>query len=69
GLPMETVLEQIEILGTEIVPALRREMASDRPADVPDAPTHASMLAARDAAAASEDGAGAAFEAAEEASS
>lgn len=45
GLPLEVVLEQIEILGTEIVPALRREMAVGRPSDVPDAPTHASLVA------------------------
>jgi hypothetical protein len=46
GLPIETVLEQIEILGTEVVPVLRREMAAGRPAHVPDAPTHASLVAA-----------------------
>jgi len=40
GLPLEIVLEQVEILGTEIVPALRREAAIGRPAHVPDAPTH-----------------------------
>ena len=46
GLPLQTVLEQIEILGTEVVPVLRREMAVNRPAGVPDAPTHASLVAA-----------------------
>jgi len=46
GLPLETVLEQIEILGREIVPALREENAKGRPSHIPDAPTHASMLAA-----------------------
>jgi len=46
GLPLETVLEQIEILGTEVVPALRRELAAGRPAHVPDAPTHAARVAA-----------------------
>lgn len=46
GLPLETVLEQIEILGTEIVPVLRRELAVGRPSHVPDAPTHASLKAA-----------------------
>ncbi|TAJ20459.1 MAG: LLM class flavin-dependent oxidoreductase, partial [Dehalococcoidia bacterium] len=46
GLPLEVVLEQIEILGTEIVPALRREMAVGRPSDVPDAPTHEALVAA-----------------------
>jgi putative FMN-dependent luciferase-like monooxygenase len=45
GLPLETVLEQIEILGTEVVPVLRREMAVGRPPHVPDAPTHASLVA------------------------
>ncbi len=39
GLPQKTVLEQLEILGTEVVPVLRREMAAGRPAHVPDAPT------------------------------
>lgn len=46
GLPLETVLEQIEILGTEVVPVLRREMDAARPAHVPDAPTHAARVAA-----------------------
>ena len=49
GLPVKTVLEQLDILGEEVVPVLRREFAKDRPADVPDAPTHASLLAARNA--------------------
>jgi len=51
GLPLETVLEQIEILGTEVVPVLRREMDAARPTGVPDAPTHASLVAARGGAA------------------
>ncbi|RZU54569.1 putative FMN-dependent luciferase-like monooxygenase [Krasilnikovia cinnamomea] len=46
GLPLKTVLEQLDLLG-EIVPVLRREFAARRPAHVPDAPTHASLLAAR----------------------
>jgi putative FMN-dependent luciferase-like monooxygenase len=46
GLPLATVLEQLEILGGEIVPALRKENAVGRPAHVPDAPTHASRTAA-----------------------
>lgn len=50
GLPLEKVLEQIEILGAEIVPALRKETAKNRPADVPDAPTHESLKAAQRAA-------------------
>lgn len=47
GLPLKTVLEQIEILGGEIVPALRKLNARGRPADIPDAPTHESLKAAR----------------------
>ncbi|KQV05130.1 LLM class flavin-dependent oxidoreductase [Leifsonia sp. Root112D2] len=45
GLPLKTVLEQLDLLGEEVVPVLRREFAANRPADVPDAPTHASLLA------------------------
>ena len=45
GLPLKTVLEQIDLLGEEVVPVLRKEFAVDRPADVPDAPTHAARLA------------------------
>jgi putative FMN-dependent luciferase-like monooxygenase len=46
GLPLQVVLEQIAILGEQIVPVLRRELAVGRPAHVPDAPTHASLVAA-----------------------
>jgi putative FMN-dependent luciferase-like monooxygenase len=46
GLPLSTVLEQLDILGSEVVPVLRREFAANRPADVPDAPTHASLVEA-----------------------
>src|SRR5690554_239638 len=46
GLPLEVVLEQIEILGTEVVPVLRKELAIGRPAHVPDAPTHAARVEA-----------------------
>jgi len=54
GLPLKTVLEQLDILGGEVVPVLRKELAVGRPAEVPDAPTHASLVAARDAAEAAE---------------
>src|SRR5680860_1888577 len=50
GLPLKTVLEQLDILGEEVVPVLRKEFAARKPAHVPDAPTHASLVAARDAA-------------------
>ncbi|QKW08396.1 LLM class flavin-dependent oxidoreductase [Streptomyces sp. NA04227] len=44
GLPLKTVLEQLDLLGEEVVPVLRKEFAKDRPADVPEAPTHAALL-------------------------
>ncbi|HHT13054.1 MAG TPA: LLM class flavin-dependent oxidoreductase, partial [Propionibacterium sp.] len=47
GLPQKTVLEQLDLLGEEVVPVLRKEFAKLKPAHVPDAPTHASMLAER----------------------
>lgn len=46
GLPLEVVLEQIEMLGREVAPVLRAEFERRRPAHVPsDPPTHASLLA------------------------
>jgi putative FMN-dependent luciferase-like monooxygenase len=50
GVPLKTVLEQIDMLGEEVVPVLREEFAIGRPANVPDAPTHASRVAVRAAA-------------------
>jgi putative FMN-dependent luciferase-like monooxygenase len=47
GLPLKTVLEQLDLLGEEVVPVLRKEFAKNRPADVPDAPTHASLVSAK----------------------
>ncbi|MGI6855213.1 LLM class flavin-dependent oxidoreductase [Mesorhizobium sp. 1B3] len=45
GLPEDVVLEQIEMLGTEVVPVLRREFEARRPSDVPsDPPSHASLV-------------------------
>jgi putative FMN-dependent luciferase-like monooxygenase len=40
GLPLDVVMEQIEMLGELVVPVLRREFAIGRPAHVPDAPVH-----------------------------
>ncbi|MCY0944167.1 LLM class flavin-dependent oxidoreductase [Streptomyces antarcticus] len=51
GLPLKTVLEQIDLLGEHVVPVLRKEFAIGRPAHVPDAPTHASLVAAHGAGA------------------
>ncbi|NJP31928.1 LLM class flavin-dependent oxidoreductase [Micromonospora thermarum] len=50
GLPLKTVLEQLDLLGEEVVPVLRKEFAALRPADVPEAPTHAGRVADRDGA-------------------
>jgi putative FMN-dependent luciferase-like monooxygenase len=47
GLPLKTVLEQIDILAEDIVPALRTINDEGRPADVPsDPPSHAARAAA-----------------------
>ncbi|WP_442921890.1 LLM class flavin-dependent oxidoreductase [Microbacterium sp. CH12i] len=46
GLPLKVVLEQLDILGGEVVPVLRKELAKNRPANVPDAPTHAARVSA-----------------------
>lgn len=54
GLPLKTVLEQLDLLGEEVVPVLRKEFAVGRPASVPDAPTHASLVAAVAAATATD---------------
>ncbi|WP_022918069.1 LLM class flavin-dependent oxidoreductase [Ruania albidiflava] len=45
GLPTTTVLEQLDLLG-EILPTLRAEFDKNRPAHVPDGPTHAARVAA-----------------------
>jgi len=47
GLPLKTVLEQMDMLGELVVPVLRREFAALRPADVPDGPPlHPAVVAA-----------------------
>lgn len=46
GLPLQMVLEQLDFLGGEVVPALRKEFATIRPASVPDAPSHAARVRA-----------------------
>ncbi len=47
SLPVEVALEQVELLGTEVVPVLRKEMAARRDPDVPDAPTHETLVTAK----------------------
>lgn len=51
GLPLATVLKQLDLLGEQVIPVLRRELDAKRPAHVPEAPTHASLLAGQPAAA------------------
>jgi putative FMN-dependent luciferase-like monooxygenase len=47
GLPLKTVLEQLDMLGELVVPVLRREFAALRPAHVPDGPPlHPAVVAA-----------------------
>lgn len=46
GLPLKTVLEQLDLLGEEVVPVLRKEMERGRPAGTADAPSHANRVAA-----------------------
>ncbi len=51
GLPLKTVLEQIDILAEDIVPVLRAEADKHRAADVPsDPPSHADLVAKAQAA-------------------
>ena len=52
GLPLDRVLEQLDMLGELIVPVLRREFAADRPANVPEAPLHPRVQATQAARAA-----------------
>ncbi len=47
GLSLKTVLNQLDLLGAEVVPVLRKEMAARRDPDVADAPTHASLVTAK----------------------
>lgn len=47
GMPHSMVMEQIELLGSEVLPVLRKELESRRDPEVPDAPTHESLVRAR----------------------
>ena len=47
GLPLPAVLDQLELLGEEVVPVLRRELESKRDPETPDAPSHASLVKAK----------------------
>jgi putative FMN-dependent luciferase-like monooxygenase len=45
GIPLKAVLEQLDLLGEEVVPVLRKELAAGRPAGLPAGPTHAALAA------------------------
>jgi putative FMN-dependent luciferase-like monooxygenase len=47
GLPLGMVLDQLELLGGEVVPVLRKELAARKDPSTPDAPTHASLVKAK----------------------
>ena len=47
GLPLKTVLEQLDLLGEEVVPVLRKELAARRAPEVPNTPSHASLVKAK----------------------
>jgi hypothetical protein len=47
GLPLKTVLDQLDLLGGEVVPVLRKETAARRDPQAPAAPTHASLVRAK----------------------
>lgn len=47
GLPLSMVLKQLDLLGEEVVPVLRKELAARRAPEVPDAPTHAGLVKAK----------------------
>lgn len=45
GLPLGTVLEQLDLLGEHVLPVLRREFAALKPSHIPDGPTHRALVA------------------------
>jgi putative FMN-dependent luciferase-like monooxygenase len=47
GLPLGAVLDQLELLGGEVVPVLRKEMAARRSPEAAEAPTHGSLVKAK----------------------
>lgn len=46
GLPLKTVLNQLDMFGEYVLPELRKEMESREPADLTPAPTHEGLVAA-----------------------
>lgn len=44
GLPLKTVLNQLDLLGEEVIPVLRKELDARRQPGTPDTPSHASLV-------------------------
>lgn len=47
GMPLKMVLNQLDLLGEEVVPVLRKELAAMRDPEVPSTPTHESRVKAK----------------------
>ncbi|HEY2507077.1 MAG TPA: hypothetical protein VGI58_11210, partial [Streptosporangiaceae bacterium] len=47
GLPLKTVLTQLDLLGEEVVPVLRKEIAARQDPETRAAPTHAGLVLAK----------------------
>lgn len=47
GLPLKAVLDQLELLGGEVVPTLRKELAALRDPEVPSTPSHTDRIKAK----------------------
>ena len=47
GLPLGTVLDQLELLGGEVVPVLRKELAARRDPEAAQPPTHENLVRAK----------------------
>jgi len=47
GLPLKTVLDQLDLLGAEVVPVLRKEQAERRDPEAAQPPTHAGLVTAK----------------------
>ena len=47
GMPLPMVLKQLDLLGSEVVPVLRRELEAKRAPGVAEAPTHAGLVKAK----------------------
>jgi putative FMN-dependent luciferase-like monooxygenase len=47
GVPLKVVLEQLDIMGEQVIPVLRKETEERKAPGTPDAPTHASLVKAK----------------------